>query len=331
MTWIFTPNQQEQVFAERDAFNASETALASRQFLVGNASPLPLDAWRRIDGRATQVQRDKLVLFGKLAAASSTPVGMADLVNYYQQVSDSGEVILSMDGRQSGKGDKVLTRYQGTPVPILASDTARYGWREMAVMQRGGNLDLAQIANNQRRIAERLETMALDGDSTVNVGGNTIYGLRTFPARNTNTHGLTLASATGAQWLAAVKDLCAKLIADNAYGRVTVFVNFNDWFAAQNTDFAAAYPKSIATRLQEIEQVAEFVPVPRLPANELIGIADLSSGNWGSILSGMPITTRPLARHNPEDDYAFSCIASASVQLRSDYNGQSTIAHLTQS
>lgn len=325
----FTPNQENLVFAERDAFNAAESELAKRQFLIGNASPLPLDAWSRIDGTATQVQRDMLVMFNKLAGASSTPVDIADLVSYYQQVSDSGEVSVSMDGRATTKGDRVLTKYMGTPVPMLLSDTARYGFREWAVMQRGGNMDTAQIANNQRRLGEKLEDLVLNGDTSINVGGNTIYGLRTFPQRNTGTHGLTLATATGAQWLAAVKDLCAKLIADNAYGRVTVFVNFSDWFAAQNTDFTANYPKSIATRLGEIAQVAEFVPVPRLPANELIGIADFSTGSWGSILSGMPMTTRPLFRANPEDDYAFSVIASAAPQFRADYDGKSTIAHLT--
>lgn len=325
----FTPNQENLVFAERDAFNAAESEMAKRQYLIGNASPLPLDAWRRIDGTATQVQRDMLVLFNRLAAASTTPVGIADLVSYYQQVSDSGEVSVSMDGRATTNGDRVLTKYMGTPVPVLRSDTARYGWREWAVMQRGGAMDMAKIANNQRRIAEKLEDLVLNGDTSINVDDNTIHGLRTFPQRNTGTHGLTLASATGAQWLAAVKDLCAKLIADNAYGRVTVFVNYSDWFAAQNTEFTSGYPKSIATRLREIEQVAEFVQVPRLPANELIGIADFSTGSWGSILSGMPMTTRPLARYNQEDDYAFSVIASAVPQFRADYDGKSTIAHLT--
>lgn len=326
----FTTNQEAQVFAEREAFNAAETAMAPRVHLIGNASPLPLDAWRRIDGTATQVQRDMLVLFNRMAAASNTAVGIADLVNYYQQVGDSGEVSVSMDGRATTKGDKVLTKYQGTPVPVLKSDTARYGWREWAVMQRGGSLDVAQIANNQRRIGEKLEDMVLNGDASINVGGNTIYGLRTFPQRSTGVHGLTLASATGAQWLEAVKDVCEKLIADNAYGRVTVFVNYADWFAAQNTDFTASYPKSIAARLAEVSQVVEFVPVPRLPVNELIGIADFSTGSWGSILSAMPMTTRPVARHNPEDDYAFSVISAAAPQFRADYDGKSTIAHLTQ-
>ena len=122
----------------------------------------------------------------------------------------------------------------------------------------------------------------------------------------------------------------AKLIGDNNYGRVTVFVNFSDWFAAQNTDYSTTYPKTIAQRLLEIEQIAEVVPVPRLPANEIIGIADFGAGSWGTVLSAMPMVTRPKARHNPEDDYVFGTMAATSIQWQADYSGQSSIAHLTQ-
>lgn len=327
----FNSEQAAAVNAEREQFNADQAALAKRVTLFGNASPLPIDAWMRIDGKSKDIARDTLVFFNRLAGASNTPVGIGDLVSYYNQTSDSGEVHVSMDGRSEGKGDKVLSKYVGTPVPVLDSFTARYGWREMAVMSKGGGMfDQKQIANNQRRLAEKMEDMALNGMPSINVGGNTIYGVRTFPQRTTNTHGLTLATSTGAQWLAAFKDLCAKLIGDNNYGRVTVFVNFSDWFAAQNVDYASGYPKSIAARLLEIEQVAEVVPVPRLPANEIIGIADFGSGSWGTVLSAMPMVTRPKARHNPEDDYVFGTMAATSVQWQADYSGQSSIAHLTQ-
>lgn len=316
---------------ERGHFNELQRAMAGRPMLIGNASAIPRDAWMRIDTKSADVARDTLVLFGRLAAASTTAIGIGDLVSYYNQTSDSGEVNVSMDGRSEGKGDKVLTRYVGTPVPILDSYTARYGWREMAVMAKGGGMfDQKSIANNQRRLAEKLEDMALNGDAKINVGGNTIYGLRNFPQRTTNTHGLTLATATGAQWLAAFKDGAAKLIGDKNYGRVTVFANFSDWFAAENTDFAANYPKTIAQRLLEMGQILEVVPVPRLPANELIFIADFAQGSWGSILSAMPIVTRPKARHNPEDDYVFGTMAAAAPQFTADYDGKSAIAHLTQ-
>jgi hypothetical protein len=331
----FTPDQELAINAARRAFNAQQGSAAMQaavqMAMVGNASAIPIDAWRRIDSRAAQIQRDILVVFNRLAAASQLPVDIGDIVSFFPQVSDSGEVHVSMDGRSEGRADTPNVKYSGTPVPIFDSQ-ARFGWRQMAVAQKSPfSLDVTAVGNHQRKVAEKLEDMALNGLSSIVVGGATIYGLRTFPQRNTGTHGLTLASATGAQWLSTFKALVNTLIGDNAFGKVTVFCNYGDWVYADNTDYAANYPKTILARLMEMQQIAEIVPASKVPANELIGIANIGDGNWGSVLSAMPMTTRPKARLNPEDDYTLGVLAAAATQFRSDYDGRSTIAHYTAS
>lgn len=323
----FTPEQEQAVNQAREAFNRTQTALAVE--LVGNSIAVPVDAWRRIDSRGAMIQRDVLNVFNRLAAADTTPVGVGDLVSYYGQISDSNEVNVSMDGRSTGKADQANINYVGTPVPVLTSD-ARFGWRQMEVLRKSPNsLDTATIGNAQRKVAEKLEDMALNGLSSAVVGGQTIYGLRNFPQRNTATHGLTLTSATGAQWLAAFQSMFNQLIGDNAYGKATVFLNYGDWLYASINEFVAGYPKTILQRLQEIAQVAEIVPASKVPANEIIGVAGLQTGEWGTILSAMPLVTRPKARHNAEDDYAFGVIAMAAPQLKADFDGRAQIAHIT--
>ena len=198
------------------------------------------------------------------------------------------------------------------------------------IRKSGGGLDIDTIANHQRKVAEKLEDVVLNGMPNIVVGGNTIYGLRTFPQRSTDTTGLTLKSSTGAQWLAAMEKLINALIGDNAFGRVTVFLNYGDYVYASINEFTAGYPKTILQRLQEIGQIAEIVPAAKVPANEVIGIAGLATGEWGSILQAMPLVTRPKARSNPEDDYVFGVLAMAAPQFRADYEGRSQIAHLTQ-
>lgn len=324
----FTPEQELAVNAARDGFNRTQTALAANEALVGNAAPIPLDAWRRVDSRGAMIQRDVLAVFNRLSAANQTPVGVGDLVNFYPQISDSGEVVVTMDGRQSGRGDQANVKYVGTPVPVFASD-ARFGWRQMEVIRKGGSLDTDTIANHQRKVAEQLEDMALNGKSSIVVGGNTIYGLRNFPDRSTNTHGFDLNGATGANWLAAFQKLVNALVGDNAFGRVTVFLNYGDWVYAQMNEFTAGYPKTILARMQEIAQIAEIVPASKVPASDIIGVAGLATGDWGSMLSAMPLVTRPKARANPEDDYVFNVMAIAAPQFKADYDGHSQIAHIT--
>lgn len=306
-----------------------ELTYRAKPGMVGNASPIPLDAWRRIDQRSTLIQRDILVVFATLAAASSTPVSMGDLVSFFPQISDSGEATVTMDGRQTGRSDQAYVKYVGTPVPIIGAE-ARMGWRQMEVVRKAGmTLPDESIANNVRKVSEKLEDLVLNGDANVVVNGATIYGLRNHPNRNTFSHGLTLASATGVQWLAAFTAMVNALVGDNAFSKVTVFLNYSDWLYTTLTEFTANYPKKIIASLREIEQVANIIPASKVPANNIIGVAGLDTGGWGTILTGMGVTTRPKNRANPEDDYVWSTIASAAPQFRTDYNGLMPVAHGT--
>ncbi len=330
----FTEQQALAVNTARAGFNATQVALAAAQqgILVGNAAPIPLDAWRRIDARATRIQRDVLAVFNRLAAANTTPVGIGDLVSYFPKISDSGTVHVSMDGRSEGLADQAVVSYEGTPVPIIDS-FARFGWRQMEVIRKGqAQLDVETIANHQRVIAEKLEDIVLNGLSTIVVGGSTIYGLRNHPQRNTGTHGFDLnATATGANWLTAFAQLINLCVGDNAFGKITVFLNYSDWVYASINEFVAGYPKTILQRLKEIEQIADIVPASKVTADNLIGIAGLETGDWGSILNAMPMVTRPKARHNPEDDYVFGVMAAAVPQFRQDFAGRMPLAHTTAS
>lgn len=327
----FTPGQALAVNQSRSAFNGQATVLETQvaMAMVGNAVGVPLDAWRRIDGEAVGIQRDVLQVFNRLSAAKQTPIGVGDIVNFYPKISDSGEVQVNLDGRSEGKADQAVVRYEGTPVPIFTSE-ARFGWRQMEVIRKQpSSIDTDTIGNHQRKVAEKMEDMALNGLPGIVVAGATIYGLRTFPQRATDVHGVDLNGATGAQWLAAISKVIFKAIGQNAFGKVTIFLNYGDFTYADLNEFVAGYPKTILQRLKEISNVAEFVPCSRVPVNELLGIADIASGKWGTILSAMPMVTRPKARLNPEDDYSFGVLAMCAPQFKSDYDGRTSLVQVT--
>lgn len=328
---LFTNAQEQAINNARRAFNRSQTAMAG-DLLVGNAMPVPIDAWRRIDARATRIQRDVLAVFNRLAAASSTPVGLGDIVSYFPKVSDSGSAHVSMDGRSEGSADQAVVSYEGTPIPIIDS-YVRMGWRQMEVVRKGQTqLDVESIANAQRQVAEKLEDIVLNGLSSIVVGGSTIYGLRNHPQRNTGTHGFDLNStATGANWVTAFNQVVNLLQGDNAFGRVTFFVNFSDYTYASQTEYTANYPRKIIEMLRAMEFVEDIVPCSKVPADNIIGINNLGSGEWGSMLNAMPMATRPKMRHNPEDDYVFGVMAAAAPQFRQDAAGRMQIAHTTAS
>lgn len=330
----FTQEQEQYIINERRRFNEVQSKMAESmpsqgQMMIGNASPVHKDVWGQWDRDGIEVQRSVLAVFNSLAA-NSKPVPIGVLVSHFQRVSDSGSINVSLDGRGKDKADQPLIDYVGTPIPIIDSQV-RFGWRQMAAEQQAGygmSIQSSAMANAQRRVAEKLEDMALNGDSTVVVGGSTLYGLRNLPNRNTGTHGLTLASATGAQWLTAMVSALQKLIADNFYTPATIYLNYADWFYASTNEFTAGYPKTILARLLEIPGIAEIVPASSVPANEIIGVC--KRRDVVEVLNAMPMTTRPKFRANPEDDYTFDVMAAAAVQLKFDYTNQCGIVQLTQ-
>ncbi|KPF74558.1 encapsulating for peroxidase [Blastomonas sp. AAP25] len=325
----FTPEQQAFVLANRRQFNASQVALANAhgQTLIGNALPLPKDVWGQWDREGVELQRTTLAVFNDLAASVATPMPIGKLVHHFQTISDSGSVNISLDGRSKARTDQPVFEYHGTPLPITDS-TFSYGWRQVeAARSEGFQLDSAGRMNAMRRVAEKLESLALDGDAGIVVGGATLYGLRTQPKRNTRSTGVTLNGATGAQWLAEFTATLKLLHADNFKVPATVYVQWDDWFYATSTEFTTGYPKTIAQRVLELGGIREIIPADSLAADEIIAI--VKDRRVVQVLNGMPMTTRAQFRANPEDEYNFVTMAAASIETKFDADDNCGIAHST--
>lgn len=334
----FTPQQESYIKTQRARFNKSQLAMnqsfgginqiyAPGEVLVGNAFPVPKDAWGQWDKEGIEVARDVLAVFNDLSGSLSKPTDLSVLVSYFQTVSDSGQVNISLDGISKAKTDQPVIDYHGTPLPIIDSQMS-VGWRQMLQIQRaGGNYTSAGSNNHFRKVAEKLEDLALNGDATIKVGTDQLYGLRNHPERNTDTHGFDLNGATGAQWLEAVLGGLAKQHAANFRSTSTIYLNWDDWFYASATDFSTLYPnKTILQRVSEIAGVS-FVPASKVPASEMLFVC--KRRDVVEVLNGMPITSRPKMRINPEDDYVFQFMAAAALEIKFDAKGQCGITQIT--
>ncbi|WP_396180179.1 major capsid protein [Flavobacterium sp.] len=334
----FTPQQQKYILAQRSAFNAQQIALnaqfggqlnsiyAPGEVLVGNAFPVPKDAWGQWDRDGIEVARDVLAVFNDLSSLSKA-VDLSVLVNHFQTVSDSGQANISLDGIGKAKTDQPVIDYHGTPLPIIDSQMS-VGWRQMLMIQRaGGNYTSAGSNNHFRKVAEKLEDITLNGDSTIKVGSDQLYGLRNHPERNTDTHGFDLNGATGANWKDAVMGGLEKQHTANFRTPSTVYLNWNDWFYASATDYSTQYPnKTILQRVSEIANVT-FVPASKVPVNEMLFVC--KRRDVVEVLNGMPLTSRPKMRLNPEDDYVFQFMAAAALEIKFDANGNCGVTQVT--
>lgn len=314
----FSPAQQAFVINGRRQFNAQQTAMAANgRDLLGNALPIPYNVWGEWDREGVAIQRQVMAVFNDLAASVSKPLPIGKLVHYFQQISDSGTVNISLDGRSKSRTDQQTYAYQGTPVPIIDS-TFGYGWRQMASAQSEGfQLDDAGRANAMYKVAQKLESITLDGDANIVVGGAQLYGLRNHPKRSTRSTGVTLQSATNAQWQAEIVATLKLLQAKNFKTNATIYLNWSDWFYAGATDVSTSYGgKTILQRILEIPGVKEVVPADTVSANQIIAL--VKDSRVVNVLNAMPMATRALNRLNLEDDYQFVTMAAAAVEIKYD-------------
>lgn len=325
----FSKNQTKIVKGFREShMNNHDQLLAThgKNLAIGNASPLPRDVWGEWDKESVEIQRSVLAVFNDLSMSVKKDMNLGKLVHYFRTVSDSGEANTSLDGRSNARLDQPVVDYHGTPLPITDSGYG-FGWREMLAAQTDNDTlnDDARI-NSVRRVAEKLETIALEGDSNIVVGGDSLYGLTNHPKRSIRTTAQALNGATGVQWQNEVKATLKLLHAKNYRVPATLYVNWDDWFYASTTKYSAAYhAENIDMNVMKMSGVASIVPSNSVKAGTIIALVKRS--DVIQVLNGMPITTRAKFRANPEDDYNFMVMAACAVEIKYDADSNCGVAH----
>ena len=325
----FNKEQEAAVLGKRRTYNRQQEKLANENAgdLIGNAYAIPRDAWATYDNDLQTLQRAQLGVFADLASLQrSVPIGKS--IHLFSKVTDSGEVNSSMDGRSRAKADAPVIDYEGTPVPIYDT-TFTFGWRDVEAARLDGGwqyLDAATRDNANRKIVEKMEDLIVNGDSKWVVGGNSVYGLRTAPGRATGNFGnVDLVTATGAQWVEAIKRVLLGLQAKNYYGGVTIYLNYGDWFAASVNDYVTAAPQNtILSRLMMIPGLVSIVPSTAVPVNEILAV--VKERRVLEILTAMPVTTMPIERKNFTDEYSYQVMTAVAPQFRRDANGNAGYA-----
>lgn len=323
----FSQEQMATVLTNRRLFNQRQREMAaslgfpegvgSLPTFHGNAEVLPRDVWGEWDRESVGIQREVLTVFNDLAASVSQPISIGKLIHYFRRVSDSGDVNVTLDGRSKAATDQPTIDYIGTPVPIIDS-VFSFGWRQMmAAMTEGDSLETDARDNAMYKVAEKMELMTINGDSSMVVNGRQVYGMTNHPKRATRSTTNTLNGGTGAEWLADI-NATVKLLHDNNF-RVpaTLYVNWDDWYYAGNTDFSTSYPnKTIAQRVREMDGVANVVPASKVAADTIIAV--VKNPRTVKVLNAMPANTRAQFRANPEDDYNFIHMMAAVVEWKYD-------------
>jgi len=323
-----------QIHAERELFNASQTALLNSTALANSAAIIPRDAWLMLDGVTMRVMRNDegQAYMGDLLALAK-PVNIGKLAVLTRAASDAGVAIRSMSGQKGVPMDKVQYSYSGTPVPIFDAGYGRE-WREWASLQ-SENFDA--LADDQEAataaLRENMADYALDGDATIKADTYVGYGIRTNPKSKSINLGTAAgganidlaASATTAEAIENfVNAVIGKALDDNNLTgrRINLYISpeiGRNWDRPYSG--AAGFKEgSIRDVLLKNRRIAKITDTFKLTGNAFFGF--VADPMFIRPLVGMAVSTIAVPRTMPRDNYQFWVAGAMGLEVRTDYAGR---------
>lgn len=298
--------------------------------LTVNDARIPADVWRDFDRTAKAVMTDPTADVILLDLSPFTRnVDIGKIVSEYRQRGDGElEVRTSVDGNHAKPINRGADTFDGALIPVHSTQVGRQ-WRELAGMRSEGYDALMDDQEDavkyvRRRIADDI----VNGSKGLQYKNYKSQGIKANP----NTLPLSLAASGVNVNLAtgtiadARKAIVAALMAlqssgNNAVGDVTFYVSGEIWFNMIGQTDAQRTDKTGIDILREIPGVAAIKRSAQLTGNEFI--AGVLSSEYIRPLVGMPVTSTPIPRVTPMDNYHVLVWAATGLQIRADSAGRS--------
>jgi len=304
------------------------TSLMAQKILQGGIGPhlrentvLTYDQWKKIDTAVVTAARQRMVITadvmgrGLTEDLGSDPLGVTVMVS--QKASGIAAAQMDMNADTETRKDRIELGTDYLPIPIVHSGF----WlnvRELKASQRNGiGLDTTLAEECAQVIMEKIETNFTSGTSSFKFGSGTIYGIEDFP--NVSTTSLTANwDASGADPVADVVALKQAAINDRHYGPYMVYVP-TAYETQLDTDYVSGYPKSVRTRILEIDKIEGIKVVDKMSANH-VALVQMQKNTiravtgWGGALQTVEWESQGGMRVH------YKVMGIIVPQIRSDYN-----------
>lgn len=304
----------------------------NKKKIITNApTSLRKDAWIELDNAVVMSARQRLKLVGDLRASGlvyNLPNGMSKTVLETETMGDIEDAQIGMDPANENKADEVQFDITSLPLPVVHKGF-HYTARQLAVHQNtGAPLDTTHAAMAARRVAEKIEQLALGVADTYTYGGGSVYGLINFPGRVTTTisdpaltsgwNGATLISE-----LLGLKELAKGQL---HYGPFSLYMG-TSWDRYLDDDYSAAKgSNTLRERIQQINAIDDVETLDFLPGYQVVLVqkspdvirmvmgSDVTTVQWES-MGGLKVHFKVLALMVP--------------QVREDFYNRCGVVHAT--
>lgn len=330
-------SQLEMVANARAANWAHETHLMTVNGLQVNDARIPADVWRDFDNQTKQLMLsdEGSVLMQDLAPLARN-VDVGKIVSEYRRFAENElEVRRSIDGQHAKPVNNTSYDYDGALVLVHSTQVGR-NWRELAGMRSAGyDALLDDQAAAVRYVRKSMVDDFVDGTPNLKYKGYSSLGIKANPNTKALDLGatglnvdLTDASTTFEQawgvFVAALQQLQGN--GNNAVGNVTFYLSDAIWFnLLRIANPGTSNTETILDGLQRIPGVAGFKRSDAVTGNEFLAV--ILSSEYIRPIIGMPVTTTPIPRVTPMDDWHVLVWSAAGLQVKADAQGRSGVLY----
>ena len=305
--------------------------MTSRGLVVNSA--LRKDEWEELDSAIVQAAVAPLNMTQRMITAGLTrPLGgLGTLIAQYNQISEMTAANVSLSGNASGQKDRVDYDLVGVPVPVIFKEFELNQRYLEASRRLGDSIDTANGAAAARVVGEKVEDLLINGDSSVNLNGNTIYGLTSHPDRNTDT-ATNLGGGdfgTISNIVPTFSGILSALKADNYRGPYGVFVADTQFDQMAMSFFTDGSGQSALNRVLQIPQIQFIDSSAWLDAGEIV-VVHLSRDvvELAYVQQYWPITNLEWTSGDGMQSN-FKVMTVFAPMVKSDYSGRSGVFHCT--
>lgn len=305
--------------------------MTSRGLVVNSA--LRKYEWEELDAAIVAAAVAPLNMTQRMMTAGLTrPLGgLGTLIAQYNQISEMTAANVSLSGNASGQKDRVDYDLVGIPVPVIFKEFELNQRYLEASRRLGDGIDTANGAAAARVVGEKVEDLLINGDTSINLNGNTIYGLTSHPDRNTDTATNVGGGDFGtiSNIVPTFSGILSALKADNYRGPYGVFVADTQYDQMSMSFYTDGSGQSALNRVLQIPQIQFIDSSAWLDAGEVV-VVHLSRDvvELAYVQQYWPITN---LEWTSGDGMAsnFKVMTVFAPMVKSDYAGRSGVFHCT--
>jgi len=295
-----------------------------------NAGTLLKDEWKLYDDVVLMIAQERLVGVGDLLSRGLTfpvPNALGVTVLEYEHASGIEAAQMSMDAVTRGRGDRPEFTLNYLPLPIVHHDFSLSIRSLTSSRRRGTPLDTFMVAAATREVTEFIENMLFNGpnSTTFAYGGGTIYGYCNHASRQQYTTLSDWGSSgiTGKEIQNDVLNMIQLMINKKHYGPFGLYIP-TAYETVMSEDYTTSYPKSVRTRLMEIEQL-EFIKVADKLADDNVVLVELKPDTIRMVVGFQPMVLEWTSHGGMEFEYKVMSIMVP--QIRADADGNIGLVH----